>query len=296
MEIGGLTVSWLAVGIIAPLMVVLLVVFVRAPRNAASAGRRFARQHLAYVDAEFVAAFDRETVRRQRIGIVVLLPTVVWYVLAMLDHETSTLAVTLVPGVLALAASTEGLWRVVRAGREFAVGPGRPGFARGRQPVVRDYVGNLTVVRLVLQGLLGATQVGGAIAWAGADGWSPPAAGLLASGIVVLALSLAAPLAWAVVVRRPQRAVDPAHLYFQDAWRAEALRNTGPLPMVVPIAAQAAWPQDSAAVGSLVVVLLLLAFATIGTGLVDELRRLHFRARLWPTLRPGQVLLSGEPG
>ncbi|WP_418058987.1 hypothetical protein [Pimelobacter simplex] len=286
--------GWFELVLITVVTVVVLVVFVRAPRDAPSVGRRFARDHLAYVDSEFVAAFDRETVRRSRVSAAVLLPAMTWYVIALFGSETSTLAATLTPGVVALAASAEGWWRVVRAGREFPVAPGRPGFARGRRPVVRDYVGQVTVVRVVLQAGLGATVAGGALAWAHVAGWTPPAAGLLASGLVILALALATPLAWSVVVRRPQRAVDPAHLYFQDAWRADALRNTGPLPLVAAIATHSALPESSpiAPVGLPVA---LLAVAIIGTGLLDDVPRLRFRTRLWPTLAPHQVLRPGEP-
>lgn len=97
MGIGEVTVGWFELVLITVLTVVVLVAFVRAPRDAPSVGRRFARDHLAYVDSEFVAAFDRETVRRSRVSAAVLLPAMTWYVIALFGSETSTLAATLTP-------------------------------------------------------------------------------------------------------------------------------------------------------------------------------------------------------
>ncbi|UUW88233.1 hypothetical protein [Pimelobacter simplex] len=279
-------------GLLGAVTVVAVALFVCAPRFAGYVGREFARTHQAHIDAEFVAAFDHETVRRTRVLIVVLYPAVAWFVLLPVDVDTTTLALTLSPGALALAASAEGLWRVTRAGREFPVAPGRPGVARGRQPEVRDYVGPAPLAMLTLQALLGVAIAGGALRWAADDGWSGAAAGLLVSGVVILGLSLAAPLAWRVVVRRPQRAVDAAHLYFQDAWRADALRNTGILTVLVPLSAAYVWPESSDPAR---VALVVLALGIGALGLTDLAPPLRFRARLWPTLGPRQVLLPGEP-
>lgn len=263
---------------------------VEAPRWSRSQGERFARTHLAYVDREFVAAFDRESVRRTRVGVLVVLPAVASYVLS---YDETTFAALLTPGVLALAALGESTWRIVRAGREFAVGPGRPGFARARQPRVLDYVGPLTLTIVCLQVLAGLVLAGAALTVVVRDGWSAPLAGAAVGGIVLAVLSAAAPLAWRVVVRRPQRAVDPAHLYLQDAWRAEALRTTGILPVIAPVALLRTSASDVMPGAAFPLVAVLTIGITI-VALGDHPSPNRFRARLWPTLAPGQVLMPGD--
>lgn len=126
---------------------------------------------------------------------------------------------------------------------------------------------------------------------AGREFPAPPGRAIVARAAPLAGL---APLYLRRVCERPESAVDQAHLYFQDAWRAQLMRGVvqgvliGTL-LLVAIAAIEVLPEFTFGLlypGGVVVLAVGL--------MLRERSRLWFRKRLWPGLAPGQVIRPGE--
>jgi hypothetical protein len=258
-------------------------------------GEQFARQNLVFIDSEFVPAFDRAWTWTRRLiacFLVVLVLTMV--VVDNVDHHVGSSQVESLPLLGFFIVCLAGL-RLRMAGRGFPVAPGRAVVARPRRVELRDYVS-------------GPAQ---AIIWInvvlclGVAGWAlihPPQAQLgsesaavtAIAAIVLLGVTIFVDLTGRAMCSRPQASVDPCHLYFQDAWRGGFILGTyayvswGAYQFLL---AASIYVFDSLPDGFFIGSLLMF----LGEVAVYYSSRLRFRARLWPTLLPGQVLLPGQP-
>lgn len=263
--------------------------------NLKASGEEFARTHLAYVDSEFVDEFDRAELRDRRIAAAVLVGAIVpvWLISRFAPRADDVF-----PGVFAVAIALIALLRLSHAGREFPPPPGRVAVARTRTVQVRDYVHpSLLWLCVVLELMVLAV---GALATRAAATGSTEMPGdeaiaiAFASGLVTVP-ALVGPLYLLALCRKPEPAVDAAHLYFQDAWRSVQMQ-----------AAVAAWlfAAALAVIPSLwflpewVLSSAVLPVAGLGFFLwalwAGDRTKLRFREQLWPSLQPGQVLMPGE--
>ena len=256
-------------------------------------GERFAREHLAFVDSEFVVPFDRAYTRNRRQLAVMFVALIA--AMLVLDRfargYASDLVLLPIAGLMALCVA---LLRLRMAGREFPVPSGRSVVARVRRVGLDDYVSRpvRTASWIVVCFCLGMA------AWATVHPYTgeyAPATRLvpaLAAGTLVVALVVVEVVGRAVC-GRPQAAVDPCHLYFQDAWRGVFLVGAyvwvswGAFQFLtsVPLYVLEDLPDSY--------------FSFLGLAVVAEFAclfrsRRYFRARLWPTLLPGQVLHPGQ--
>lgn len=249
------------------------------------AGMRFARDNFAYVDAQFVDAFNRAYVLERRVMAGLFLGTAVGALLWAADGYG--------PLVISVAAALSSLFRLVRAGREFSPPSGRAAVARSRAVRVIDYLHpGLLWVGAVLALL--AAGAGIATVLSAASGTSE-ISGYQASTIALVALMVAAlaPLAYLyfrVLCRRPEPAVDAAHLYLQDAWRSEQMDAVVTHGMIATVlAVLPVWADSS----YLLQLILLIPLAVLGFW-IDRKNELRFRKQLWPMLGPGQIIMPGE--
>jgi hypothetical protein len=261
-------------------------------------GEKFAADNLAYVDSEFVPQFDRTSVRRSRWGLLVwfgaMVPGPVMHLagLRWLDPFAAACA-----GSALVGAVIAGLY-LRAAGREFPPPPGRPVIARARHVRVSDYVPPvavcLCIVACVVSVVIGVDAVRVA-ATADFDYARGSAIGTVIVAAVIAPIAAIAPLYMRIVCDRPESAVDQAHLYFQDAWRAQLMRGVlyGVLlgtAMLIALASVEVLPD------ALVPAMFpygLVAAAGLGL-LLHERSKLWFRKRLWSGLAPGQVIRPGE--
>lgn len=282
--------------------VILLLALVRAvlwlafprPGQLRRAGSRLAVANQAYVDSEFVAEFDRAEVLDRRLRAAVLVPMAVgvWVVYEL--PGLSGLAV----GIIGCGYVAIAILPLVRAGKEFTPRPGRPTLARLREVRFTDYVHPLALLTCVVTAIAGlAAAVGALQVGAFKDGSTHhEQVSLAVSGGIVGVLALVTPLYFMVLCRRPEPAVDAAHLYFQDAWRASHMREALALVAVAAILLTtrvAALDLSGWLGGGLWMALMLVVLGCFAAS--DHWGRLRFRRRLWPTLAPDQVLLPGEP-
>jgi len=262
---------------------------IRAPRTAATEGAKFAAKHSAYVDVAFVRQFDSVSVReRRRTYLTRSLP----FVLILLVLNDVTIA--LMPGLLALSMATENVLRLRRIGSEFdAVAPPH-GLARARAVGIRDYIGPAGIACwLAVAFVAVAVGIGFAVAVV-RHGFTPLLLADLLSAAALGILALTLPVCSWVIVGRPERSEDAAHLYLQDAWRANLLREATLAALLPALYFMITVPETR----GFPVVLGVVAAGALGFCLLSSTflgdKNLHFRKRLWPTLKPGQVLMPGD--
>lgn len=272
---------------------VLLIVFaILTPRFSRSNGEHFARQHRAYVDAAFVRQFDRALVRELRHRQLTLgVPLVLC---ALVFTDDSSVPQALAPGIVALALCADGALRVRRTGREFERPPAPSRVARFRAVGVRDFVGTAVVVYWLGIAVVATALVVGLSVIAARDGIDALLLARMLTGLAFALLVVTLPVVWRLMVSRPEQSSDAAHLYLQDAWRANLLRDTTstahlPAIFVLVTLDSTNFPDAS----FLAAMMGFLVAAICGVFLIDT--NLHFRKRLWPTLIPGQVLMPGDP-
>jgi hypothetical protein len=260
-------------------------------------GQRFAGRHLAYVDSEFVPFFDRFTRWSHWVaGTAFLSMGAGIFVLHWVDKQADPFPVVYA-GVIGLASTAWAVVRLRLAGREFPVSRHWGGLARPRRVTLSDYVPPSVQVLtwLVLAAVVTVTfdLAGSAQPWR--DGLSVRIGSTAA--VVLLAAAGCSLFAFGrTMCERPQPAMDPCHLYFQDAWRSEFLLGAfaflcfGAFAYLSVIGFYVDLPGWLDSIG-------FQALTVAGVGyLVAFIRSSrHFRERLWPTLAPGQVLLPGEP-
>jgi hypothetical protein len=260
-------------------------------------GDTFARHHQAYVDSEFVPRFDRATISTLRFwAIFFMLLVSAMVLLGDLGGDRIPAELRFLPLLGVFLAVWAGL-RLHGAGREFPVSPARPPIARLRRVTLRDYVPvriqiGVWVAVSVCLGLAGAT-----LAQAGHEDVDPAFVTMsVISAAVLFGACLFVQLSGRAMCNRPQAAVDPCHLYFQDAWRAEFLVSAYAFvvyPTFLYVTGVSVWLDLSPRLDDHLFLAVALFYATLlATGVGS---RLHFRRRLWPTLAQGQVLLPGEP-
>ncbi|WP_408895448.1 hypothetical protein ACJ5H2_11125 [Nocardioides sp. R1-1] len=268
------------------------VAWLLAPRWTRSAGRDFARQYGVQISPEFLGEFEREQVRRARLTMIISLPGLLLFLVTMGEHSFLAMAA---PGLLALPVLAEMIRRVARAGSEFTAAPGRPGLARTRTPGVLDYLDRRVVVAHAAQAGIGLTAIGSALVTASRTGWAPDAAGAAVTGLLIAVVAVVGPVVWHLEVGRPQRATDAAHLYLQDAWRADAMRSASLLAGPGTLTALRLQDPSSSSSLALAAVQLVLLAASATCLLIDlDPETPRFRKRLWPTLAPGEVLVPGQ--
>jgi hypothetical protein len=259
-------------------------------------GEAFARRNRAFVDSEFVTAFDRVTrwfLRLLGLGVFAygLLSTVL--------HATRVDAGSFPVPYFAVLGVFTTAWAVLRlriAGREFPVPEGRAVVARPRRVTLSDYVSIWVQSMLWLDLILVVACVYGVLQ-VEPGGVDSMVVFLSLGGAVVLAGAASLLyVAGRAMCERPQAAVDPCHLYFQDAWRGEfllggfAYLSSAALVFVGSVAIALDLPGwlDGVGFQSMVVLFGAELFACLGS-------QLQFRRRLWSTLTPGQILLPGQP-
>lgn len=268
-----------------------------SPASLRENGEEFAAENLAYVDSEFVHRFDHASITMRRVhGILVAVLLVpAWFSLkSEQDAGLSLLLVWVTCLISALALFS--LWF---AGREFPAPEGRRVLARSRHVGVTDFVPPIAVACCVAYVLAECTVGVVALRSIGQDG---PFADrgqhvvIAVAAFVVAAMTALLPLYLWAMCRRPESAVDSAHLYLQDAWRADRLQRVTSASGVVAVSVVMQTPYLDSVDSWQGDVHLVVVLALLGSAFLLERRsKLWFCKRLWPELAPGQVLLPGQP-
>jgi hypothetical protein len=284
-----MSVDWFAVTIVVSFVVGAVIALRPSQVRRRQRGEKFAADNLAYIDSEFVEHFDRVGLLSTRVGVAVCGALVV--PMLIYAGETAGPNVRLGNGITISACAAAfvvvaavRLWLV---GREFPVPVGRLVIARPRRVGVTDYVPPEA---------LGLCAVCSALAVVGGYISLRVDAPVLAGGSFACAIvAAAAPLYLWLTCRRPESAVDAAHLYFQDAWRASLMQSVVRTVMIGTTFVFVWGPGFGSGDSRLENASTEVAFLVAGGILVLSLRgRLWFRKRLWPQLAPGQVLLPGQ--
>ncbi|WP_418057718.1 hypothetical protein [Pimelobacter simplex] len=245
-------------------------------RSLTRAGHRFAQDNDLWIAPELMAAVDRAH-RRERWVLAVAALAVVAVLLLGPDGATSPFA------LFAVVVPIAAVGRLLLAGRDFPVRPGQVSVARPRAVRVGDYLPPTAPAAFAVWALLGAGAAGLGVRWG--------ERGLAVAGAVMVLVTLAVAGSVVAVSRRPEPAVDAAHLYLQDAWRAARMRTTlqqlalaGFYLGLTPAFTDPALPPG--------LWLVPIAGAAAGSGLALH-GRARFRDRLWPDVPAGQVLSVG---
>ncbi|MFC5731678.1 MULTISPECIES: hypothetical protein [Nocardioides] len=286
-ELDGFTVTMVGL----PLLTLGIGLVIAAPRLAKVLGREFAIRNLAYVDVEFVAQYDRETTRQIRRTVALALPLLL-AILLTIDGGTGPKM--MVFAAVAVLFTIESGLRLHRAGREFTPTPGRPVLARPRSVGITDYLSRTALCCYVSQALTASLLLAAVLSSIDQGG-----TGALISALILTLVAMLNPLQFHILVNRPQQAVDAAHLYFQDAWRADELRTMA-MWLAIPTwlcAEEYVSTTDLSPVlaGALLVSGVVTIFSFFWDALQVLAGHLWFRKRLWPMLAPRQVLLPGDP-
>jgi hypothetical protein len=255
----------------------------------------FTRRTGAYLDPYFADAFDRETRRMLRLmAVLAVVAGVLLEVFLHVDPDPpvgfSVYSPFAAAGLAAFAAT-----RLRSAGREFSVPDSSTAVARPRRVVLGDYVS------WPLQAgtwLLVAVDVALAAASVLAGRRGHATGGMLVCGLasLVLTVGMAAFTVWfgRRLCERPTPAVDPSHLYLQDAWRASSLSATYGLVCISAYGAlmSLVFVPD---LGWLFPALGLMLYPVLGAvAAVWIIQWKWFRRRLWRGLPRGYVLLPGQ--
>ena len=276
-------------------LVVALFGFRPSPALLRQRRAEFTQRTGAYIDGHFVAAFDRESRRNHR-----------WFTVVMLGVFLD-LGLFLTPGgdpqwqpviygvIAASWLATLTVTRLRSAGREFTVAGWSTAVARPRRVVVTDYVSwPVLVVAWSLVSIDVALGVAWFVEWRrGEVPTSDVVLGWVGLGITV-ATAVVSQLFAHALCQRASPAVDPSHLYLQDAWRARALGWA--YILVAGVAFLGLFP------------LALLRFDWVASAFMTSCFYLTlpvvvvvwvvqpkwFRRRLWRGLASDQMLLPGQ--
>lgn len=245
-------------------------------RSLTRAGHRFAQDNDLWIAPELMAAVDRAH-RRERWVLAVAALAVVAVLVLGPDGGTSPLV------LFAVVVPVAAVGRLLLAGRDFPVRPGQVSVARPRAVRVGDYLPSTAPAAFAVWALLGAGAAGLGVRWG--------ERGLAVAGAVMVLVTLAVAGSVVAVSRRPEPAVDAAHLYLQDAWRAARMRTTlHQLALAGYCLGLTVASADPALPPGLWVV--PVAVAGVASGLALH-GRARFRDRLWPDVPAGQVLSVG---
>lgn len=282
---------WVEVLLVGAVAVIALAGNVPRPNLLRSIGNAFARDYLLWIapgDAGAVDDAHRAVVRENSLSIVMGLG---FYGAARLLAP----AQVVMWAALCATAATMSVLRVRRAGRDFVPAPGAPAVARVRAVGLRDYLATQHLMIMASCPVLAAgLALGGAWAVRAKVGnidtaWfvTVTGASLAVQGLVLAVLAV-------LMARRPVPAADEPHLYLQDAWRAERLREMLRFEAlgvaVLFVQAHNLIPVTSVLSHWVV----LTVFLPVGILVAFEVGRLHFRRRLWPDLAKGEKVVIGR--
>ncbi len=257
----------------------------RTPASRREAAWRWARRHQATVDPRWSPEVEAQLRAHTAISVAGLYVVSVVLVNAPRSLAAVAASLTAFPILLGIAQ-----------GFAFARTPLAPGprIARLREPTLVDYIPWRTRV------LMWASAIIGCVATLVAEA-SRSEAFLLPVSLLLPAAALAVEVVGARMARQPEPAEDPSHLYWQDAFRADlireaALRTTYAAAFLCFLTPQIAGLDSDLAT----VVWWTIGAVILGLVLVEALPdRNHparyMRTRLWPTLAVDQVLQPGEP-
>jgi hypothetical protein len=245
-------------------------------------GERWARDHLAYVAPEWTAAVDRQLARTRRTGFAFALLMLVPVILVAPFDRLGALCLAVAPAGIAVS-------RYLSL-RSPMLAPG-PRVARMVRARLTDYLPPRKRALMWVATLAGCLVT--CAVWLHGGGWTT-----LAVAPVLAAGSLSVELAGRSLVALPEPAADAAHLYWQDAFRSDGI-CTGAAMSALAAALICVESGQLVADSGLTALLLtsgvgvlLMVAAAVGF-LRDPFGVVHLRARLWPTLGAGQVLVPG---
>ncbi|KRB78608.1 hypothetical protein ASE01_04985 [Nocardioides sp. Root190] len=250
-------------------------------RRLVASGNRFARDYRLWIAPAEVEAVNRAHRADYRVGVAALTVGVVAYAVARLFADALTVSWASISVVTGVAAAL----RVRQAGRDFTPPPETLAVARSRTVRLRDY---LSATGLVVLGAGPVLALGAAVIGADAVrrdvGDIERAWFVFGAGSAGLALGLLLPVFSVAIIPRPLPASDAAHLYLQDAWRVERLRQMVQFQSMA-LAFLLSYAHGLLPVADSVSLWLLpLTFTPIIAIVVTHAGRLHFRRRLWPDL------------
>jgi hypothetical protein len=263
----------------------------RRPPSLERVQRGFATVHGAYLDPSFLSPLHAMSRRSRRLSALSTLAMATGG--AILVWQTDLAPILVVASVLSVSLVLDSAQRLADAGREFVVLDSRSAVARPRRVVLSDYVP--PGAQLLTWVSVTVVVIGSAAILREHAEIGRPATILVATGATAI-VAEAAFAAWfgKVLCDRPTPAVDASHLYLQDAWRASALEGVHFQLRLCAVLFTLAIPMSSPDLG------FGLGIGLVASGLAIHLAAKalpprHFRARLWHTLQPGQVLLPGQP-
>lgn len=281
---------WLELAVISAVVLLWAAFGLPRPAVVRAAGNRFARDYLLWIAPSDVDGLDRAHRTDYWLHGLAMAVGLLAYLGARLVASPYVVALV----ALSAAAALSALLRLVQAGRDFPHHPGAAAIARIRVVRLRDYLPVQTIVILACcPAIAAAGVVVGLVAIGRGMHNIERAWFVVVSGTAVCVLGVLMPVIAAAMTRRPQPASDSGHLYLQDAWRVERLREMlwSECMGVVTVFTQAHLLLAETGDSSLwALPLVLLPPAVM---LIFASGRLHFRRRLWPDLAQGEKVVVG---
>ncbi|MGL5809125.1 MAG: hypothetical protein ACRCYQ_04185 [Nocardioides sp.] len=265
-----------------------------SPSRQRAHGQPWAKKNLAYVESDLVGHIDarwRWESRLRGATILAMAAQCAWlvYTDTLQEYFLRFWVVMIAVGATGLVARAILMTRPVGDARTRAL-------ARVRQVRTTDYAHPLSHACVTASGVIGLSLILTLLVFPDLVVASARVPGIIAGVAVFTSAGCAA---WAArrICRQPIPARDAAHLYWQDALRADQIRRCyyeadlwGLQAALWFIADRERYLTQNAS-GLLAVVPLGLMVMTL---IADHLGDMRFRKRLWPALAPGQVLMPGE--
>ena len=254
----------------------------RTPEKRRRDGDEWARSHLAYVESGWTADVDRCLAHNRRVELYGMgfFGLALWSVPRSLGAYVACLAV--VPALVAIAKG-------YTATRPDYLPPG-PRVARLRELSLSDYL-SLRYRAAMWASVVLASGV--AVVTALRTHWW-----VALASVVLVAAAAAVEVTGAWFARMPEPAGDAAHLYWQDAMRADVLRSAAsfvPASAALMCVAMIGFEDTLHRVLGFVVMGVLVAPLFVLERRSKAEPAADMRSRLWPGLAPGQVVQPGEP-
>jgi hypothetical protein len=254
------------------------------PTRRSARAHKWAKQQVASYEDEWLIPFEEQVVSSRRVTVVITFLFVLIFLEFPVDGQPYVAWLLALPAVYAIirALTCEGL----------SLPPGTR-VARLRELELVDYIPQHARVIMWFAGAVGFIACL-LVALAG-DKWL-----LAVSGSLVLAAPVCVELAGRRLARAPEPAKSAAHLYLQDALRADQVRGAA-VSSVLSAAMLCNWLASGADRTDWVEWTLLLMNLVLLTGLFivafkpDRKAATYMRSRLWPQFGPGQLLANGEP-
>lgn len=265
-----------------------------APSKLSEQGNTWAASQLAYIDGPFTPTLDQHFrfERRQRASISLGLGAVL--VVLAITQFTQQSGLLLILWSLIIffgtASTTGSVVSTARIAADLPVGSA----AHSRAVCVGDYAPLLMRASSVIAGAGSAVTAVWLLSVMIWTGWTWSLVVIILLAVLVAAAAVIAEWAARTIAETPQRAKDAAHLYWQDALRSNMIKQAY---VGVPLWAGQVLIQGGIAIyAESPPFMVPLGFALVVVSAVSALSAtsLRFRARLWPTLAPGQVLMPGD--